>query len=141
MAIDGNTTCAVPGCGALISGPNNLCNEHRLPGMGVRVGGSTMVITAWYAEHGDEAGVILLNDWAMGAHFGGGAGFEGNLREQGFVNVGNLATPEEVEAAKKPGRGKKVGDWAGPWKTQYPWEIGSPISVDQEEISSEKDNA
>jgi hypothetical protein len=37
--------------------------------------------------------------------------------------------------------GKKVGDWTGPWKTQYPWEIGSPISVDQEEISSEKDNA
>ena len=24
MAIDGNTTCAVPGCGAPISGPNNL---------------------------------------------------------------------------------------------------------------------
>lgn len=35
--------------------------EHRLPGMGVRVSGSTMVITAWYAELGDEAGVILLN--------------------------------------------------------------------------------
>jgi len=109
--------------------------------MGARVGRSTMVITAWYAEHGDEAGVILLNDWALGAHFGGGAGFEGKLREQGFVNVRNLATPEEVEKAKRPAQGKKLSGWAGPWKTQYPFEIGSPISVDQEEISSEKDNA
>jgi hypothetical protein len=40
MAIEGNTTCAVPGCGAHISGPNNLCYEHQLPGMVVRVGGS-----------------------------------------------------------------------------------------------------
>lgn len=141
MAIDGNTTCAVLGCGAPISGPNNLCYEHRLPGMGVRVGGSTMVITTWYAEHGDEAGVILLNDWALGAHFGGGAGFEGKLRKQGFVNVRNLTMPEEVEAAKRPAHRRKVGGWVGPWKTQYSWEIGSPISVDQEEIRSEKDNA
>ena len=140
MAIDGNTTCAVPGCGAPISGPNNLCEEHRLPGMGVRLGGSTMVITAWYAEHGDEAGVILLNDWALGAHFGGGKGFEGKLLEQGFVNVRNLATPQEVEEAKRPAQGKKVGGWVGSWKTQYPWQIVSPISVDQQEISGEKDN-
>jgi hypothetical protein len=40
MAIEGNTTCAMPGCGAHISGPNNLCYDHRLPGMGVRVAGS-----------------------------------------------------------------------------------------------------
>jgi hypothetical protein len=66
MVIDGNTTCAVPGCGAPISEPNNLCEEHRLPGMSVRVGGSTMVITAWYAEHGDEVGVTLFKDLALG---------------------------------------------------------------------------
>lgn len=66
MAIDGNTTCAVPGCGAPISEPNNLCEEHRLPGLSVRVDGSTMVITAWYTGHGDEAGLILINDWALG---------------------------------------------------------------------------
>jgi hypothetical protein len=36
MAIEGNTTCAAPGCGAHISGPNNLRYEHRLPGTGVR---------------------------------------------------------------------------------------------------------
>ena len=34
MAIDGNKTCAVPGCGAHISGPNNLCEEHRPSGGG-----------------------------------------------------------------------------------------------------------
>jgi len=45
MAIDGNATFAVPGCGAPISGPDNLCEEHRLPGLSVRVGDSTMVIT------------------------------------------------------------------------------------------------
>jgi len=139
MAINGNTTCAVPGCDASISGPNNLCEEHRLPGMAVRVGDSTMVITAWYAEHGDEAGVILLNDLALGEIFGGGARFETKLREQGFENVRNLATPEELDAAKRPAKGKKVGSWAGPWKTQYPWEAGSPIAADQEGISSEED--
>jgi|SRR5208283_1409458 len=141
MAIEGNTACAVPGCAAPILGPNNLCEEHRLPGMGVRIGGSTMVVTAWYAEHGDEVGVILLNDLALGELFGGGVGFEVKLRAQGFVNVRNLATPEELETTKKPAESKKVGDWTGPWKTQYPWQIGSPISVDQEESSSEKENA
>jgi hypothetical protein len=132
MAIEGNTACAVPGCTAPISGPKNLCEEHGLPGMAVRVGGSTMVITAWYAEHNDEAGVILLNDWALGAHFGGGVGFERKLREQGFVNVRNLATLDELEAAEKPAEGKKAGDWTGRWKTQYPWQMASEFG--------EKDN-
>lgn len=139
MAIEGNTTCAVPGCGAPTSGPNNLCEEHRLPGMAVRVGGSTMVITAWYAEHDDEAGMILLNDLTLGQIFGGRAGFETKLCEQGFENVRNLDTPEELEAAKRPAQGKKVGGWAGPWKTQYPWEANSAIAADQEGISSEED--
>ncbi len=119
MPIERNKTCAVPGFGAPISEPNNLCEGHRLPGTRVRVGGSTIVITDWYAEHGDDAEVILLNDWALGAHFRGGAGFEGKLRKQGFANVRNLATPEQVEAAKGPAQSKKVGGWADPWKTQY----------------------
>jgi hypothetical protein len=110
MAIEGNTACAVPGCGAPISGPNNLCEDHRLPGMGVRVGGSTMVITAWHAKHGNEVGVILLNELALGRMSGRGAGFEAKLSEQGLVNVRKLATPEELEAAKRPALGRKVGD-------------------------------
>jgi hypothetical protein len=81
-----------------------------------------MVITDWYAEHGDECGIVLLNDWALGTHFGGRAGFENKLREQGFVNCHNLSTPDELEAAKQPAEGKKVGEWSGHWKTNYPWQ-------------------
>jgi len=61
MAMEGRTTCAVGGCTLPISGANNLCDEHRLPGGLVRVGNSTMVITTWVAEHEGEAGIILLN--------------------------------------------------------------------------------
>lgn len=85
---------------------------------------STMIITAWFVEHGDEVGIILLNDWALGAHFRGRAGFEAQLAKQGLVNVRFLATPEEVEAAKHPAQGKKFGQWGGSWKTKYPWEGG-----------------
>lgn len=93
MAIDGRSTRALPGCGVPVSRANDLREGYGLPGTGVRVGGSTMVITAWHAERGDEAGVILLNDLALGRRFGGGAGFEAELREQGFVNERNLGEP------------------------------------------------
>jgi hypothetical protein len=33
----------------------------------VRMGNNTMVITAWGVEHGDECGVVFLNDFALGA--------------------------------------------------------------------------
>ena len=81
-----------------------------------------MIITAWYAEHGDEASIIVLNDFALGDLFGGRAGFEVKLGKQGFVNVRNLATEWEVEAARNPAEGKRVGKWGGPWLTEYPWE-------------------
>ncbi len=122
MAMKGRTTCAVDGCTNPIYEPNNLSDEHRLPGGVMKVGESTMVITAWYAERGGECGVILLNDSALGRHFGGRKGFEAKLAEQGFVNVRNLATPEELEAAKQAPKGKKLGNWSGPWETTYPWE-------------------
>ena len=44
------------------------------------------------------------------------------LGEQGFTSVRNIETPEEFAAAKKPAEGKKVGNWGGPWRTQYPWQ-------------------
>jgi hypothetical protein len=122
MAMEGNTTCAVHGCIMPISGPNNLCDEHRLPGMVVRVKNSTMVVSAWSANHGDEVGIILLNDFALGNLFGGRKGFEARLREQGFKNIRNLATLEEVESAKRPTEGTKVGGWGGPWRGKYRWE-------------------
>jgi hypothetical protein len=123
MAMAGNTACAVNGCAAPISGSDNLCIKHRLPGTDVRIGESTMVITAWSVEHGDEWGFIALNDYALGALFGGAAGFEAKLTEQGFVNIRNLDTVEDLLAAKRLAAGKKKGAWFGPWRTQYPWEI------------------
>jgi hypothetical protein len=36
------------------------------------------------------------------------------LREQGFVNARNLATPQELEAPRKPPQGKKAGEWDDP---------------------------
>jgi len=121
MPMEGRTTCAVPECGASISGHSNLCDSHRIPGVVVQVGDSTMVIGAWATEHEDESGVVLINDFALGDLFSGRAGFETRLKEQGFVNVRLLSTPEELAAAKTPAEGKKIGDWGGSWKTQYPW--------------------
>ncbi|HWW16062.1 MAG TPA: hypothetical protein VN310_15480 [Candidatus Dormibacteraeota bacterium] len=126
MAMKGNTRCAVPECNNPISGYNNLCDEHRLPGMAVTEDESTMVITIWYAEHGDEVGTVVLNDWALGNLFGGRVGFEVKLAEQGFVSVRNLATPLELQNARRPSKGKKLGKWSGPWLTQYEWEVEIP---------------
>lgn len=120
MAMQGLTECAA-GCGAPISGPGNLCLKHRVPGGVVRVGNNVMVVTAWYVEHNHEPAVILLNDWALGVHFGGAAGFEAHLHEQGFTAVRNIRTPEELETIKKSMNGKLAG-WGGPWLTKYPWE-------------------
>jgi hypothetical protein len=121
MSMKGVTRCAVGGCKNPIWGPNNLCDEHRLPGMAVQTNDSTMVVTAWAAEHGDEAGIIALNDFALGDLFGGREGFEAKLAEQGFRKVRNLATQTEVEALRRA-LGKKLGSWSGPWLPRYPWE-------------------
>jgi hypothetical protein len=110
MVIDGNTTCAVPGCGAHISGPNNLrgapASRHERP-RGRQHGGDRSLVRRALRR----GRVILLNDLALGEIFGG-AGFEAKLHEQAFVNVRNLATPEELEAAAKPAEDTKVA--AGP---------------------------
>ena len=80
-----------------------------------------MVIGAWAVDHEDESGVILLNDFALGDRHSGRAGFEAKLREQGFTDVRILRTPEELEAARQPAGGKKLGAWSGSWQAQYPW--------------------
>lgn len=118
--MNGVDGCAVRGCANPISGPNNLCNAHRLPGFIVRIGDSTMVITYWYAEHAGECGVILLNDFALRDLFDGRGGFEARLAKQGFTNVSNLATPEELARRRAK---HKVGKWGVPWQTTYPWEV------------------
>jgi hypothetical protein len=125
MALKGVTTCAVPDCTAPIYEPNNLCDCHRIPGAVVHNGESTMVITIWYAEHEDEQGHILINDWALGSLFSGADGFADQLHKQGFVNVKYVLTPEEFAGAKTPPSGMKSGSWGGPWQTKYPWEEGA----------------
>ncbi len=122
MAKEGNTKCAVDGCTLPISGANNSCDEHRLPGMVACVGNCTTVVTAWAVEHEDESGIIFLNDRSLGRLFGGRAGFEKCLADQGFTGVRNIQTPEELEAAERPANGKKLAAWSGPWETVYPWE-------------------
>jgi hypothetical protein len=120
-----NLNCAVSGCTLPISGVFNLCCEHRLPGLPVRVDDHVFVITLWVAKHENEAGIIALNDFALGDLFGGRAGFEKRLQEQGFTGTRLLCTLEEIESAKHPANGKKLGKWSGPWLKQYPWEVVS----------------
>jgi hypothetical protein len=122
MPMQGLTACAVPECAAPVSGDNNLCDNHRLPGVIVQVGDSTMIITSWLVERGDEIGIIVLNDWGLGFLFSGREGFEVKLAEQGFTRVRNIGTLEELEAAKQPLDGRKVAPWSGPWRSKYPWE-------------------
>jgi hypothetical protein len=86
MPMKGRTKCAVLACSARISGYGNLCDSHRIPGAIVRMGDNTMIIAAWEVEHEHESGIVFLNDFASGDLFGGRAGFEAKLREQGFVN-------------------------------------------------------
>jgi hypothetical protein len=93
-----------------------------VPGMAFKYGNSTGVVTSWYAERVTERGIILLNDFALGDLFGGAPGFKAKLEQQGFVEVRNLRTPEEFEAAKAQSS-KSPGSWSGPWLTEYPWEV------------------
>jgi hypothetical protein len=122
--MEGRTACAVQGCGGEIVGPNNLCEGHALPGQVVRVGNSTMVVTAWYAERNNEYGLILCNDFAIGDLFGGAAGFAERLAKQGFVNVRAMTTERELKAALDPLMhiNQTHGLWTGPWQMTYLWE-------------------
>jgi hypothetical protein len=90
--------------------------------MRIENGSSTGVVTAWYAEHTTERGIILLNDFALGDLFGGAPGFKAKLEQQSFINVRNLRSPNEFEAAKAQ-IAKSPGSWSGPWLTSYPWEF------------------
>lgn len=123
MSLDGTTKCAVAECLMPKYGFSNLCREHAVPGVIVCLNNDrSAVVTLWYAEHGDEVGIILLNDWALGSLFGGRTEFERQLAKQGFMNVRNIATPQEAEAARRTRSNKKLASWGGPWLPEYPWE-------------------
>ena len=121
MAMEGLSKCVIRECGGLCSKGANLCDQHRVSGMVMKCGNSTFVVTAWYAEHAQEAGIVVLNDYTLGLLFGGAPGFMAKLGQQGFVNVQSLPTPEEFEAARGS-VAKAPSRWSGPWLTDYPWE-------------------
>jgi hypothetical protein len=124
MAFKGQSECAVAECENPCSEWANLCQRHRVGGVVVENDGGSGVVTIWYAEHDNESGLILLNDWALGFHFGGTLGFKTRLEQQGFTNIRNLMTPEECDSAYVRAD-KAPGNWSGPWRTEYPWESGT----------------
>jgi hypothetical protein len=65
----------------------NLCGLHKQPGGILEVNGSTMVVTCWLVRHGNETGIVFLNDYALGDLHGGAEGFRGQLEAQGFTDV------------------------------------------------------
>ena len=77
------------------------------------------MITFWAATHGDEAGVIVLNDYSLGHLFGGRTRFEKQLQDQGFADVHNIPTEEELNDIQQ---NKKLAEWTGPWLPEYPWQ-------------------
>jgi hypothetical protein len=121
MAFNGQGECAVPECNDRCLEGTNLCGRHKVGGVVVENDDGSGVVTIWYAEHDNQFGLILLNDWALGSHFGGTERFEARLMQQGFKNVRNLKTPGEVDSASASA-GKTAGNWSGPWSTKYPWE-------------------
>jgi hypothetical protein len=121
MAFEGQAECAVPGCNGPCSEWSNLCERHRVGGVVVENVAGSGVVTLWYAEHNNQFGLILLSDWALGFHFGGAAGFKARLEQQGFANIRNLMTLEECESSCARA-GSALGNWSGPWRTEYPWE-------------------
>ena len=123
MAFENQDECAVPECNGPCAEWANLCELHKVGGVVVEIGAGSGVVTIWYAEHDNQVGLILLSDWALGSHFGGAADFEARLKQQGFTNVRNVMTPQELESACVRA-GKAAGNWSGPWSTKYPWESG-----------------
>jgi hypothetical protein len=124
MAFKDQDHCAARGCVKPCAGWATLCAEHMVPGMAVTGETGTCVVTSWYAEHAGRRGIIFLNDFALGDLFGGAKNFSAELRSQGFCAIRLLRTPDEVEAAKWKVAGAP-GNWSGPWRTEYSWEVGT----------------
>ena len=110
MAFENQSECAVPECNGQCSEWGNLCEQHKVGGVVIEGDAGSGVVTIWYAEHNNQFGLILLNDWALGSHFGGAAGFEAQLEQQGFTNVRNLVTPEALEFARASA-GERLTRW------------------------------
>jgi hypothetical protein len=121
MAFQNQNECTVPECNGQCSEGTNLCERHRVKEVVIGNEAGSGALTIWYAEHDNQFGLIVLNDSALESQFGGAAGFEARLMQQGFTNVKNTMTQEKFDftslyATTGP------GNWSGPWSTEYPWE-------------------
>ena len=114
----GRTACSVHGCNNVLVAHANLCSQHFVPAVVLRVGDSEMVVSSWLVRRGEEIGLILLNDFALGDIHGGTEGFVAHLESQGFSEIRLLQRPEDLESAKQ----LPLAAWTGPWLTQYPWQ-------------------
>ena len=92
-----------------------------MPGLIVECDLNTFIVTIWIAEHKGEVGFILLNDYALGDLFGGQAGFEAKLAQQGFTKMRNVESPLQFDSEKA--QIDRPASWSGPWLTEYPWEV------------------
>ena len=113
------TQCTAPKCTAPAAKHNNLCARHRLPGIVGKIDDITVVFTRWYAERGNECGIIVMGDWLIALEFDGADGFKKHLCDQGFVNVRLLSSEFEVKEAQVPRPGMKYGTWAGSSLMRY----------------------
>jgi hypothetical protein len=73
--------------------------------------------------------LIVVDDLDLGELFGGVEGFTAKLKRQGFENARILKTPEEVASARIEIL-KAFAYWSGPWRPEYPWEIGKPAEYE-----------
>jgi hypothetical protein len=58
------------------------------------------VISSWLVERKGRMDIIVLNDYALGARFGGREFFEKRLGEQGFKVHRLISDPDDLETVK-----------------------------------------
>jgi hypothetical protein len=75
-------------------------------------GTRTFVISTWLVQRRNALRLITLNDYALGDLFGGRAGFESQLANQGYQVLGLISSLAELEATKLRHPGLHVILWS-----------------------------
>ena len=88
------------------------CFHHAVAGMVVEAGTRTFVIGTWLVERRNALRLITLNDYALGELFGGCAGFESQLANQGYRVLGLISSLEELEATQLRHPGLQMTPWS-----------------------------
>jgi hypothetical protein len=74
-------------------------------------GTRTFVISTWLVQRRNALRLITLNDYALGDLFGGRAGFESQLANQGYRVLGLISSLEELEATQLRHPGLQMTPW------------------------------